>query len=56
MQGHLDTSLNDDGIAQALVAATAMEKVPLTEAFSSDLKRAADVRLFSLFSVAQTDS
>ncbi|KAK7040824.1 hypothetical protein VNI00_009420 [Paramarasmius palmivorus] len=42
MQGHLDTSLNDDGIAQALVAATAMEKVPLTEAFSSDLKRAAD--------------
>ncbi|ESK90189.1 phosphoglycerate mutase [Moniliophthora roreri MCA 2997] len=42
MQGQLDTSLNDEGIAQALVAATALENVPITEAFSSHLKRAAD--------------
>ncbi|GBE82142.1 Probable phosphatase [Sparassis crispa] len=40
MQGQLDTNLNAIGIEQAQLTADALEMVPFTKAFSSDLKRA----------------
>ncbi|KAL0565850.1 hypothetical protein V5O48_016170 [Marasmius crinis-equi] len=40
IQGHLDTELNEQGIAQSEITAQAMESIPLTEVWSSDLQRA----------------
>ncbi|KAL0565849.1 hypothetical protein V5O48_016169 [Marasmius crinis-equi] len=40
IQGHMDTELNEQGIAQSGIAAQTMENVPLTEVWSSDLQRA----------------
>lgn len=44
IQGHLDTELNAGGIEQAQRTASALENVPFTAAFSSDLRRAVKVR------------
>ncbi|KAG7092948.1 hypothetical protein E1B28_009250 [Marasmius oreades] len=40
IQGHKDTQLNVAGLSQASVVANTMEKIPLTEVWSSDLQRA----------------
>jgi probable phosphoglycerate mutase len=43
IQGQLDFKLNALGKQQALVVAKALEHVPFTHAFSSDLSRAQEV-------------
>lgn len=43
LQGHTDTQLNEEGIAQAKMTANALEKVHLTVAYASDLSRASKV-------------
>ncbi|KAH7908294.1 phosphoglycerate mutase-like protein [Hygrophoropsis aurantiaca] len=40
IQGHIDTELNELGLAQAGLAAEALKDVPFAQAFTSDLKRA----------------
>jgi 2,3-bisphosphoglycerate-dependent phosphoglycerate mutase len=44
IQGQLDTSLNAEGIRQADVAAHGFKTIPFDMAYSSDLKRAMNVR------------
>lgn len=44
IQGHLDTLLNEDGRLQAGMVGRAMKEVPIDVLYSSDLKRAAEVR------------
>lgn len=44
IQGQLNTQLNDRGREQARVVGRALQDVPFTHAFTSDLSRAADVR------------
>ena len=43
IQGQLDTVLNEEGVRQANKLAEAMKDVPLSAAWTSDLKRARDV-------------
>ena len=45
IQGHLDTELNAAGVAQAQLTADALANIPLTAAYTSDLKRARKVRI-----------
>ena len=49
MQGHLDTALNDTGVAQARLAADALADAPFAAAYSSDLQRARKVACPSSF-------
>lgn len=46
IQGQKDTVLNDAGEAQSKLAADALRDVPFDMAFTSDLRRARDVRAF----------
>lgn len=45
MQGHFDSVLNEAGVGQAQLTASALEKVPFTMAHSSDLQRAVKVKM-----------
>lgn len=46
VQGHLDTVLNEDGREQARIVAKALQDIPFDLAYTSDLKRAAEVGIF----------
>lgn len=43
MQGHLDTHLNSEGLAQAQRVADVLKSIPFDIAFSSDLSRTVKV-------------
>lgn len=45
IQGQLDTKLNEAGIEQAKMTASALEKVPFEAAYTSDLSRAVQVSI-----------